>query len=166
MSTFNIRNALPEDTALLYRFIMELARYEKMEDCVETNEEILHDSLFVRNAAKALIAEEDGIPVGYAIYFNNFSTFTGRPGIYLEDIYITPAVRGKGYGRAIFNYLARVAEETGCARMEWACLDWNTPSLQFYAGLGAKGMTSWVLHRLSRDGICRLADRQENKCPL
>lgn len=158
MSVFTIRKALPEDAGLIYRFIMELARYEKMEDCVEANEEILYDSLFVRNAAKALIAEEDASPVGYAIYFNNFSTFTGRPGIYLEDIYVTPAVRGKGYGKAMFNYLARVAEETGCARVEWACLDWNAPSLKFYASLGAQSMPSWVLHRLSKDGINHLAE--------
>ncbi len=157
MSVFTIRKAVPEDAGLIYRFIMELAVYEKMEDCVACNEQILHDSLFVRNAAKALIAEEDGNPVGYAIYFNNFSTFTGKPGLYLEDIYVTPSVRGKGYGKALFNHLAKVAEETDCARMEWACLDWNAPSLKFYKSLGAQSMPSWILHRLTDDGIHNLA---------
>lgn len=158
MSVFSIRKAKPEDNGLIFKFIKDLAQYENMEDCVETTEEMLFDSLFVKNAAEVLIAQENGEPVGYALYFFNFSTFSGRRGLYLEDLYISPEYRAKGYGKAIFVYLAQLAGEAGCARMEWVCLDWNTPSQRFYRSIGAQQQSQWIIHRLDKDGIHKLAE--------
>lgn len=152
-----LRVAVPEDVPVILAFIKELAVYEKMLDQVAATEGILNDSLFVKKAAKALIVEYGGKPVGYAIFFYNFSTFTGKPGIYLEDIYVTPAMRGKGFGKSVFRWLANHAKEQGCARMEWSCLDWNEPSRKFYRGLGAVSMDDWTVFRLTEKEIDLLA---------
>ncbi len=158
MSHFSIRPATEQDTALILHYILELARYEQREKSVKATEQTIHDSLFVKKAANGLILESEDAPVGYAVYFYNFSTFEGRPGLYLEDVYVDPAYRGKGYGKAVFQYLANLARENGCARMEWTCLDWNTPSHQFYHGLGASTHPSWIIHRLKEEQIDALAE--------
>ena len=125
---------------------------------MEATEEILHQSLFVKKAANVLIAEEDGTPIGYALYFYNFSTFLGKPGLYIEDVFILPEYRAKGYGTKIFRYLAKTALEEGCARMEWICLDWNAPSLQFYRNMGAVPMEEWTVQRLTEDTLRKVAE--------
>ena len=157
MPQFTLRKAQPGDAGLVLYFIKKLAEYEKLLDQVEADEETLHQSLFVKKAAQVLIAEEDGTPIGYALYFYNFSTFTGRPGLYIEDVFILPEYRGKGYGTQIFRRLANIALEEGCARMEWICLDWNEPSLQFYRNMGAVPMEEWTVQRLSEDTLRKVA---------
>ena len=157
MPQFTLRKAQPGDAGLVLYFIKKLAEYEKLLDQVEADEETLHQSLFVKKAAQVLIAEEDGTPIGYALYFYNFSTFTGRPGLYIEDVFILPEYRGKGYGTQIFRRLANIALEEGCARMEWSCLDWNEPSLQFYRNMGAVPMEEWTVQRLSEETLRKVA---------
>ena len=157
MPQFTLRKAQPGDAGLVLYFIKKLAEYEKLLDQVEADEETLHQSLFVKKAAQVLIAEEDGVPIGYALYFYNFSTFTGRPGLYIEDVFILPEYRGKGYGTQIFRRLANIALEEGCARMEWICLDWNEPSLQFYRNMGAVPMDEWTVQRLSEETLRKVA---------
>lgn len=157
MPQFTLRKAQPGDAGLVLYFIKKLAEYEKLLDQVEADEETLHQSLFVKKAAQVLIAEEDGTPIGYALYFYNFSTFTGRPGLYIEDVFILPEYRGKGYGTQIFRRLANIALEEGCARMEWICLDWNEPSLQFYRNMGAVPMDEWTVQRLSEETLRKVA---------
>ena len=157
MPQFTLRKAQPGDAGLVLYFIKKLAEYEKLLDQVEADEETLHQSLFVKKAAQVLIAEEDGTPIGYALYFYNFSTFTGRPGLYIEDVFILPEYRGKGYGTQIFRRLANIALEEGCARMEWICLDWNEPSLQFYRNMGAVPMEEWTVQRLSEETLRKVA---------
>lgn len=157
MPQFTLRKAQPGDAGLVLYFIKKLAEYEKLLDQVEADEETLHQSLFVKKAAQVLIAEEDGTPIGYALYFYNFSTFTGRPGLYIEDVFILPEHRGKGYGTQIFRRLANIALEEGCARMEWICLDWNEPSLQFYRNMGAVPMDEWTVQRLSEETLRKVA---------
>ena len=157
MPQFTLRKAQPGDAGLVLYFIKKLAEYEKLLDQVEADEETLHQSLFVKKAAQVLIAEEDGTPIGYALYFYNFSTFTGRPGLYIEDVFILPEHRGKGYGTQIFRRLANIALEEGCARMEWICLDWNEPSLQFYRNMGAVPMEEWTVQRLSEETLRKVA---------
>ena len=158
MPQFTLRKAQPGDAGLVLYFIKKLAEYEKLLDQVETDEETLHQSLFVKKAANVLIAEEDGTPIGYALYFYNFSTFMGRPGLYIEDVFILPEYRGKGYGTQIFRRLANIALEEGCARMEWICLDWNEPSLQFYRNMGAVPMDEWTVQRLSEETLRKVAE--------
>lgn len=153
MAEFTIRKAQPGDAGLVLYFIKKLAEYEKMLDEVEATEEILHRSLFERHAANAIIAEEDGKAIGFALYFYNFSTFLGKPGLYIEDVFILPEYRGKGYGTQIFRHLANVALEEGCGRMEWICLDWNEPSLRFYCNMGAVPMDEWTVQRLTEDKL-------------
>lgn len=157
MTQFSLRKAMPEDAALVLYFIKKIAEYEKMLDEVQATEADIYDSLFVRKAACSLIAEEDGKPIGFALYFFNFSTFIGRPGLYLEDIFILPEYRGKGYGTKIFHELARIAEQENCGRMEWTCLDWNEPSRQFYRNMGAVTMDDWTVHRFTEDVIHKIA---------
>ena len=158
MPEFTLRKAAPEDTALVLSFIKQLAVYEKMLDEVQTDEESLFQAMFVRKITHALIAEEDGQPIGFALYFFNFSTFVGRPGLYLEDVFIQPEFRGKGYGTAIFRELAKIAKEENCGRMEWTCLDWNEPSRQFYRKMGAVTMDEWTVHRFTEDTIRKIAE--------
>jgi GNAT superfamily N-acetyltransferase len=146
-----IRPAVPEDVPTILRFIRELAEYERALDQVEATEEDLERALFgPAPAVFAHLAEnEEGEPVGFALWFLNFSTWTGRHGIYLEDLYVTPEARGRGHGKALLSELARIAVERGYARYEWSCLDWNEPSIRFYKSLGAEAMTEWTGYRLS-----------------
>lgn len=151
MLTF--RFAAETDTALILQFIRELAAYEKMLDEVVADEETLADQLFRRKNAEVIFAVEDGKEVGFALFFHNFSTFLGRAGLYLEDLYVRPEYRGKGYGKALFKKLASIAAERGCGRMEWWCLDWNQPSIDFYKALGAEPMSDWTTYRITGDNL-------------
>ena len=157
------RPAEEKDTALLLTFIRALADYEQMLDDVVATEEILSDWLFERRVAEAFFAVEDGVEVGFALYFHNFSTFLGRGGIYLEDLFVLPEYRGKGYGKAILTRLAQIARERGCGRLEWACLDWNKPSIDFYLSLGAKPMDEWTVYRVSGEALTQLAGEAATK---
>ena len=145
-----IRPATPTDVPAIFRFINELAQYEREPHAVVATEAMIEHSLFAEgHVAHGLIATVDGMPTGFAIYFFNFSTWLGRPGLYLEDLYVTPASRGSGVGRALLTHLARVAMERGCGRMEWSVLDWNQPAIDFYRALGAKPMDEWTVYRLA-----------------
>jgi GNAT superfamily N-acetyltransferase len=149
MEHFNIRLAAAADVQLIFKMILELAAYEKLQEQVTATAEILREWIFEKKKAEVLIAEENGRPVGYALYFYNFSTFLGRAGIYLEDLYIRPEARKKGYGKAIFKHLAQLCADTGCGRLEWACLDWNQSSIDFYRSMGAEPMSDWTTYRLT-----------------
>jgi GNAT superfamily N-acetyltransferase len=143
---------------VILSLIRELADYERAPDAVVATEAGLIEVLFgPKHSAEVLLALDEGAPVGFAVYFFNFSTWLGRPGLYLEDLFVRPTVRGKGYGRALLERLARIAQERGCGRMEWAVLDWNDPAIQFYKKLGAEPMTEWTVFRLTEDGITKLA---------
>ena len=154
-----IRLAEPQDIPLVLGFVEELAEYEKMSDEVVATEELFFEWMFTRKIAECLICEYDGQPVGIALYFFNFSTFVGRGGLYLEDLYIRPEMRGKGLGKELFRALAQTAVERGCGRMEWSCLDWNTPSIAFYQSLGARAMDEWTVYRLTSDQLRALAGK-------
>ncbi|WEK44253.1 MAG: GNAT family N-acetyltransferase [Candidatus Sphingomonas colombiensis] len=159
--TVSIRPATPHDCGTILRFIRELAEYEREPDAVEATEETLADSLFGKApAAEALIAERDGVAVGFALFFHNFSTWKGKRGLYLEDLYVTPAARGSGAGKALLVHLAGVAVDRDCARFEWAVLDWNTPAIDFYRAMGATGMDEWTVQRVTGDALVRLAGRR------
>ncbi len=161
-----IRTATVEDTATILRFIRELAAFEKLEHAVTATEEILAESLFGPNAkAHALIAEVDGIAAGFCIYFYNFSTFIGRPGIYIEDIYVSPEHRSAGLGRHFFETLAAKAQAESCGRVEWWVLDWNQRAIDFYKSLGAEPMDEWTVYRLSAKAIETLATAPHPKEP-
>jgi GNAT superfamily N-acetyltransferase len=134
---FTIRFAEEKDAAIIFSMVKELAEYEKLLDSLEATEEILRESLFKCGVAETLIGEYKGKPVGYAIFFHNFSSFVGRIGIYIEDLYVKPQLRGKGFGEAMFMFIAKLAVERKCGRLEWSCLDWNTPSIGFYQKMGA-----------------------------
>ena len=156
---FKIRPARVEDVSIILELIRDLATYERAPDEVTATEEQLVDVLFgERPAAEVLLAFEEQSPVGSAVYFYNFSTWLGRPGLYLEDLFVKPEKRGKGYGRALLVELAKIARDRECGRLEWAVLDWNEPAIKFYRALGAKPMDEWTVFRLTRDGIARLAD--------
>ena len=159
MTAPKFRMAGPEDTALILQFIRLLAEYENMADQVVATEEMLRQQLFVDHRAEVLFAVVEGKEVGFALFFHNFSTFLGRAGLYLEDLYVLPDHRGRGIGRAIFRQLARIASERGCGRMEWWCLDWNTPSIEFYRSLGAAPMEEWTVFRLSGDTLKALSNQ-------
>jgi GNAT superfamily N-acetyltransferase len=153
-----IRSATVADVPLILQLIRDLATYERAPDEVIATEEKLHEVLFgPRPAAEVALAFESDSPVGFAIFFQNFSTWLGRPGLYLEDLFVKPEARGKGYGRALLVHLANIAHERGCGRMEWAVLDWNEPAIQFYRKLGAKPQDEWTVFRLTSDGIADLA---------
>jgi GNAT superfamily N-acetyltransferase len=156
--TCHIREATPEDSALLLHFIRELAEYEKLLHEVVTDEETLAKSLFGPAArTHAIIAEIDGTSVGFSIFFYNFSTFLGRRGIYIEDLFVKPEYRGKGIGKALLKYLAAKALKEECGRLEWAVLDWNEPSINFYKSLGARPMEEWIVYRLTGDSMKKLS---------
>lgn len=157
-SKLTFRNAERKDTALILQFIRELADYEKMLDEVVADEATLEEWIFERQKAEVIFAVEDGTEVGFALFFHNFSTFLGRAGIYLEDLYVRPECRGKGYGKAILKKLASIAVERGCGRLEWWCLDWNKPSIDFYLSLGAEPMSDWTVYRIAGDTLKQLAD--------
>lgn len=152
------RYAQEQDTDLILCFIKELAEYEKMLDKVTTTEEELKKWLFENKRAEAIFAMVNGIEVGFALFFHNFSTFLGKAGIYLEDLYVKPEYRGCGYGKAILKKLAEIAVERGCGRLEWWCLDWNKPSIDFYLSLGAEPMKDWTVYRIDGDTLANMAD--------
>jgi GNAT superfamily N-acetyltransferase len=153
-----IRSASPADVALILRFIRELARYERLEDRVVATEDSIRETLFgTRPYAEVIIAEDDDQPVGFALFFHNYSTFLGQPGIYLEDLFVVPEGRGRGYGKALLAELARIAVARNCGRVEWAVLNWNTPSIEFYKALGAKPQDEWMVYRLTGDALTKLA---------
>lgn len=155
-----IRPATLADVPLILRLVRELAEFEREPDAVEATEDMLAAALFgERPAAEAVIAELDGAPVGFALFFQNFSTWTGRPGIYLEDLYVTPAARGSGTGTALLRHLAGIALDRGCGRFEWAVLDWNEPAINFYRAMGAVGMDEWRVQRVAGDALVKLAGR-------
>ena len=145
------------DTPLILEFIRELADYEHLLDQVVADEATLRDQLFEKRRAEVLFALEDGAEVGFALFFHNFSTFLGRAGLYLEDLFVLPEVRGRGVGKAILKHLAALAVERGCGRLEWWCLDWNEPSIAFYRSLGAEPMSDWTVYRLTGDTLRNLA---------
>lgn len=153
-----LRLAEEKDISLILRFIKELADYEELLHEVVATEEILRESLFERNAAEVVIAEFKGEPVGFALFFHNFSTFLGRPGLYLEDLYVQPQMRGKGIGKLLLSYLAKLAMERGCGRFEWWCLDWNKSSIDFYKSIGAIPMDEWTVYRVCDKALVDLAD--------
>jgi GNAT superfamily N-acetyltransferase len=161
LADFQIRPARVEDVPIILKLIRDLATYERAPDEVVATEESLVDVLFSeRRAAEVLLAFERESPVGFAVYFFNFSTWLGRPGLYLEDLFVKPEKRGKGYGRALLVELAKIARDRGCGRMEWAVLNWNEPAIKFYQALGAKPMDEWTVFRLKRDEIARLANSE------
>ena len=155
---FLIREACADDAQLLFDLICGLAEYEKLRDQVEGDPETLRRNLFEEKQANVLIGEEKGVPVCFALYFYNFSTFEGRHGLYLEDLFVKPDYRGKGYGTAMLAWLAKKAVDEDCARFEWVCLDWNEPALKVYRRLGAQPQSQWVIQRLTGQELQALAD--------
>lgn len=158
MKEFAIRPAGPKDVPVILAMIREFAEYEKMLDEVTASEEILNEWLFEKKTAEVLIPEVGGEPIGYALFFHNFSTFLGKGGLYLEDIYIRPEHRGKGFGKAVFQELARIAVQRGCGRFEWTCLDWNQPSIDFYLSMEAEPQEEWTIYRLTGETLRKVAE--------
>ena len=158
MPNFTIRPAKETEAGLILEFIKKLAVYEKCSDEVIADEATIYNSIFVEKAAEVVFAEEDGIVIGFALFFHNFSTFVGRKGLYLEDLFIIPEKRGLGYGKAILKYLANIAVERNCGRMEWICLDWNAPSLAFYRSIGAIPMDEWTVQRMNENVVKAFAE--------
>ena len=154
----NFRYADRKDVPLILRFVKELADYEKMQNEVVADEKTLEEWIFDRQKAEVIFALEDGKEVGYALFFHNFSTFLGRAGIYLEDLYVQPEYRGRGHGKALLKTLASIAVERGCGRLEWSCLNWNRPSIDFYLSLGAEPMSEWTVYRLAGDTLLNFAE--------
>ncbi len=158
MEKLTLRAAEERDLPVILTFIRELAAYENMLDQVVATEELLREWLFEKQKAEVLLAEAEGEALGFALFFHNFSTFLGRAGLYLEDLYVRPAYRGRGVGKALLRALARIAVERGCGRLEWSCLDWNKPSIAFYLSLGARPMEGWTVYRLTGDTLRQLAE--------
>jgi GNAT superfamily N-acetyltransferase len=158
MTDIPIRPATPDDVATILRFVQDLAAFEREPDAVEATEAMLSEALFgPRPAAEAVIAEEAGAPVGFALFFHNFSTWKGRRGLYLEDLYVTPAARGRGVGGALLRHLAAIAVERNCARFEWAVLDWNADAIAVYRRMGAVGLDEWTVQRVEGEALRRMA---------
>ena len=156
---FTVRAAAVVDVPIILDLIRALATYERAPNEVSATEDQLVDVLFGQKpAAEVLLAFENATPIGFALFFHNFSTWLGRPGLYLEDLFVRPEHRGKGYGRALLVDLAKIAHERGCGRMEWAVLNWNEPAIEFYKKLGAKPLDEWKIFRLNREGIAHLAE--------
>lgn len=153
------RNATRADVAKILEFIKELAEYEHMSDQVVADEALLEEWLFDKEKAEVIFAMEGDTEVGFALYFHNFSTFLGRAGVYLEDLFVKPAYRGKGYGKGLLSQLARIAVKRGCGRLEWSCLDWNKPSIDFYRAMGAVPMDEWTVYRVTGDTLTALAEK-------
>lgn len=154
----DIRPATPEDVPLILQFIRDLAEFEREPNAVKATEAMLHDALYGPKAvAEAVIAEIEGKPMGFALFFRNFSTWTGRTGLYLEDLYVTPEARGAGVGTALLRHLAKIAHDRGYGRFEWAVLDWNQPAIDFYEKMGAQAMDEWRIRRLTGEALVRLA---------
>ncbi|MBQ4343454.1 MAG: GNAT family N-acetyltransferase [Erysipelotrichaceae bacterium] len=158
MDNYQFRVANEKDIALILQFIKDLAEYEKMQDEVVATEDLLYEWLFVKKKAEVLFVLENEEEVGFALFFHNFSTFLGRAGIYLEDLYVKPAYRGKGYGKALLKKLAQIAVERGCGRLEWWCLNWNQPSIDFYLSLDAEPMKDWTVYRIEQETLKILAE--------
>lgn len=158
MSELTFRFAEEKDCGLILFFIKELASYEKMLDEVIADEGLLKEWIFEKKKAEVIFACADGKEIGFAVFFHNFSTFLGRSGLYLEDLYIMPEYRGKGFGKAVLRKLAQIAMERGCGRLEWWCLDWNRPSIDFYRSLGAEPMDDWTVYRLTGETLKKLAE--------
>ena len=150
------RFAEPGDTALILSFIRDLAVYEHMEDQVVATPELLKEWLFEKKKAEVVFALDGETEVGFALFFHNFSTFLGRAGIYLEDLFVLPEYRGRGFGRGLLTLLARIAVERGCGRLEWSCLDWNQPSIDFYKAMGAVPMNEWTVYRITGARLAEL----------
>lgn len=160
MTTCTYRPAAPGDEELILDFIRALAEYEHMSDQVVATPELLREWIFEKQKAEVVFAEVEGKPVGFALFFHNFSTFLGRAGLYLEDLFVLPEERGKGYGKGLLTELARIAVERGCGRLEWACLDWNRPSIEFYTKkMKATPMEEWTVYRLSGDILTETGSR-------
>ncbi len=157
-SKCSIRPAEPHEAGLVLDFIKRLADYEKCADEVVADESTLYHSLFVEHSAEVVFAEEEDTVVGFALFFHNFSTFVGRKGLYLEDLFVLPEKRGRGYGKALLKYLARVAVERNCGRMEWICLDWNKPAIEVYRSIGAIPMDEWTVQRMDESVLTRFAE--------
>jgi len=155
-----IRPATPEDVPLILQLVRELAEYEREPEAVTATEPMLTAALFgAKPHAETVIAEADGIPVGFALFFHNFSTWTGKPSLYLEDLFVRPQARGKGAGKALLQHLAGIALDRDCGRFEWSVLDWNTPAVDFYRAMGAQPMDEWTVQRVSGDALVQLAGR-------
>ena len=153
------RYAERKDTALILEFIKSLAEYENLSDEVVATPETLEEWVFDRQKAEVIFALEDGVEVGFALFFHNFSTFLGRAGIYLEDLFVKPEYRGRGYGKGLLTALAKIPLERGCGRLEWVCLDWNKPSIDFYKSLGAVSMDDWTIYRVAGDTLRQLSEQ-------
>ena len=164
MQELTFRQAEEKDAGLILYFIKQLAEYEHMSDEVVATEELLREWIFEKKKAEVIFALENGEAVGFALFFHNFSTFLGRAGIYLEDLFVLKEHRGKGYGKALLKRLAQIAVERGCGRLEWWCLDWNRPSIDFYLAMGAEPMSDWTVYRVAGDALAALAQpaRQSN----
>lgn len=158
MKAFSIRPARPEEAGLVLDFIKKLAVYEKCSDDVIADEATIYRSLFVEHSAEVVFGEEDGTVVGFALFFHNFSTFVGRKGMYLEDLFILPEKRGLGYGKALLKYVAKIAVERNCGRMEWICLDWNESALSIYRSIGARPLSDWTVQRLDEPALKLFAE--------
>ena len=154
----NFREAGRQDVALILDFIKRLAEYENMSDEVIADESTLEEWIFDKKKAEVVFALEGDKEVGFALFFHNFSTFLGRAGIYLEDLFVLPEYRGKGYGKAILKKLASIAVSRGCGRLEWWCLDWNKPSIDFYLSMGAEQMSDWTVYRVAGEGLRELSE--------
>lgn len=155
---FKLRFAVSEDTKLILELIRELAEYEKLLHEVVANEKVLKESIFERKTAEVILGEYEGSAVSFALFFHNFSTFLGCPGIYIEDLYVRPEMRGKGIGKIMLSFLAKLTKERNCGRLEWWCLDWNLPSINFYKRVGATPMEDWTVYRVSEKSLDELAD--------
>jgi GNAT superfamily N-acetyltransferase len=160
--SFRIEPAIERDVPLLLRLIKGLAEYEQLAHAVTATEATLRDSLFVKHAAEAVIGYVDDQPVGFALFFQTFSTFLGVPGMYLEDIFVEPRWRRRGYGRALLAHLAKIAVARGYGRLEWSVLDWNAPAIAFYKALGARPLDEWTVFRLTGDALTGLGDREHS----
>lgn len=156
----SFRYAEKKDCALILKFIQDLAQYEKMLEEVVATQELLEEWIFDKKKAEVIFAVVNGKEVGFALFFHNFSTFLGRSGIYLEDLFVQPEYRKNGYGKAILSRLAQIAVERGCGRLEWSCLDWNQPSIDFYLSLGAKPMDDWTTYRITGSTLQNMAKKQ------
>lgn len=158
MKKLTFRFAEEKDCGLILHFIRQLAEYEKMLNEVVADEELLKKWIFEKEKAEVIFAVVDGKEIGFALFFHNFSTFLGRAGIYLEDLFVEPEYRGRGYGKALLKKLAQIAVERGCGRLEWWCLDWNKPSIDFYLSMDAEPMTDWTTYRLAGESLRRMAE--------
>jgi GNAT superfamily N-acetyltransferase len=164
MSNFQIKNATSEDTALILQFIKELAEYEQLLHEVTATEEILKETLFgEKSSAEVIIGYLNDKPISFALFFHNFSTFLGKPGIYLEDLYVKPEARGQGIGQSMLSYLAKLAKDRKCGRLEWWVLDWNETAIKFYQQIGAKAMDEWTVYRVAGQALDSLAAKSDHK---